>query len=194
MEDEAPLIAGSRHATEVAELVVQLGRAAYANCAADGLTQAQWIAIRYFSRANRFSRTVSAFADFHATTRGTASQTVRSLVEKGYLERRPSDRDGRSAQFDLTALAKRKIDADPLRDVIRAVEALTETQQSRTALGLRAVLGELRRTRSGNSIGVCRLCGHLQADDGSGARCRLMQESLQSPELEELCARFDAKR
>ena len=73
--------ATGRNATEFADLVLQLGRAAYADCAAGGLTQAQWIAMRYFARANRFSRTVSGFADFHGTTRGTASQTIKSLVE-----------------------------------------------------------------------------------------------------------------
>jgi len=184
--------AKSRHATEVADLVLQLGRAAYADCAASGLTQAQWIALRFFSRANRFSRTVSGFADFHATTRGTASQTVKSLVEKGYLARRPSERDGRSTQFDLTPLATRKLEQDPLEDVVRAIGTLTETQQSKTVFGLRAALGELEKARTGDAIGVCRLCGHLQADDGSGNRCRLMRESLESGELEELCVRHNA--
>jgi len=181
----------SRNATEVADLVLQLGRAAYADCSASGLTQAQWIALRFFSRANRFSRTVSGFADFHATTRGTASQTIKSLVENGYLVRRPSERDGRSTQFELTPLAGRKLDHDPLEDVVRAVETLTETQQSRTVAGLRTVLGELEKARAGAAIGVCRLCGHLQSDEGTGNRCRLMRESLQSNELEELCVRFN---
>ena len=182
----------SRNATEVADLVLQLGRAAYADCAATGLTQAQWIALRFFSRANRFSRTVSGFADFHATTRGTASQTIKSLVKNGYLLRRPSARDGRSTQFDLTPLASRKLAQDPLEDVVRAIETLTETQQSRTVAGLRTILGELEKVRAGEGIGVCHLCGHLQADGGSGNRCRLMRESLQSSELEELCVRYNA--
>ncbi len=46
------------NAAEIADLVLQLGRAAYADCTAGGLTQAQWIAIRFFTRANRFSRTI----------------------------------------------------------------------------------------------------------------------------------------
>jgi len=187
-----PMSGNNHNATDVADLVLQLARAAYADCAATGLTQAQWIALRFFSRTNRFSRTVSGFADFHATTRGTASQTVKSLVEKGYLERRPSERDGRSTQFDLTLLARRKLVEDPLEDVVRAIETLTETQQSKTVAGLRTVLGELEKARTGEAIGVCRLCGHLQMDDGSGYRCRLMGESLQSGELEELCVRYNA--
>lgn len=183
----------NRAATEVADLILRLSRAAYADCAGEGLTQAQWIAMRFFSRANRFSRTVSGFAEFHATTRGTASQTIRSLVDKGYLERRPSSRDGRSVQFELTADARNKLAADPLEGIVRAAQQLSATQQSRTVSSLRAVLGELEGASArASSIGACRLCGHLVSDDGSGKRCRLMQESLRDEELGELCVRFDA--
>jgi DNA-binding MarR family transcriptional regulator len=180
-------------AAEVADLVLQLGRAAYAGSMAGGLTQAQWVALRFFSRANRFSRTVSGFADFHATTRGTASQTVKSLVAKGFLVRHRSARDGRSARFDLTPLGRRRLDADPLEDVVRAVGRLTETRQSHLAAGLRAAVGELARSRCGGSTGVCRLCGHLEADGAGGNRCRLLRESLRCDELGELCVRFDAR-
>ncbi len=44
----------------IAELVAQVGRLAYGDEFAAGLTPAQWTALRYFSSANRFSRTVSA--------------------------------------------------------------------------------------------------------------------------------------
>lgn len=182
----------SRSATEVADLVLQLGRAAYADCASTGLTQAQWIALRFFSRTNRFSRTVSGFADFHATTRGTASQTVKSLVRNGYLVRRRSERDGRSVQFDLTPMARRRLRLDPLEKVVRAAGALSETQRSRTASGLRAVLGELERSRPCGTVGVCRLCGHRESGD-AGSRCRLMEEDLEPAELQELCVRFRAE-
>src|SRR6476469_6003032 len=70
-----------------ADLVLRLSRAALGEGFVEALTSAQWTAPRYFSRANRFSRTVSAFAEFHATTRGTASQTVKSLIKPGYLAR-----------------------------------------------------------------------------------------------------------
>src|SRR6516165_1271169 len=51
------------------------------------LSPAQWMALRYFARANTFSRTPSAFAEFQATTRGTASQAIKALEAGGYLVR-----------------------------------------------------------------------------------------------------------
>ena len=93
-------------ARAAADLVLRLGRAALGEGFVEALTSAQWTALRYFSRANRFSRTVSAFAEFHATTRGTASQTVKGLIKQGYLARIPSDTDGRSARVDPTESAQ----------------------------------------------------------------------------------------
>src|ERR1700737_2503624 len=75
------------HSRVIAELVLRLGRIASGEGLVEGLTPAQWTVLRYFARANRFSRTPSAFAAFHGTTRGTASQTIKNLEIQGYLTR-----------------------------------------------------------------------------------------------------------
>ena len=182
-----------RNAAEIADLVLQLGRAAYADCAADGLTQAQWIALRFFARANRFSRTISGFAQFHATTRGTASQTVKTLVAKGYLERTPSEKDARSVRFDVTALARRKLLHDPLTSVANAAESLGEERLTQLTAYLRAMLGDVSNQRQQPAAGFCRLCGHLDRGvGGQNAQCRLMREPLVDKEFEELCVRYHA--
>lgn len=179
---------------QLAELALQLGRLTYGDYAADGLTPAQWTALRYFAMANRFSRTVSGFAEFHATTRGTASQTVKSLVARGFLRRTPSERDGRSIRFDLTPAARRQLDKDPFEIIVRAAAVLPPVQQARTVAALQSLLEELAGTRQRELPGRCALCGHL--GDGEGAqtfRCRLLDEPLVASELEELCVRFTVR-
>jgi DNA-binding MarR family transcriptional regulator len=176
---------------QVAELALQLGRAAYGDTAAAGFTPAQWMALRYFARANRFSRTVSAFAGFHATTRGTASQTVKSLVKRGYLTRVRSERDGRSATFNLTERARRRLADDPFEAVVRASLALSPAQRDRTASGLRGMLRQLSAERQRPAMGVCARCGHLAVNDGGAFQCRLLHESLAPAELEQICVRFE---
>jgi DNA-binding MarR family transcriptional regulator len=171
----------------VAELALQLGRAAYGESSAQDLTPAQWMALRFFARANRFSRTVSAFAQFHATTRGTASQTVKSLVQRGYLTRTRSDRDGRSATFDLTGKSRRKLGGDPFEAVVRAALELSPAQRARTASGLRHILQQLAVQRERSALGMCTLCGHLASGEAGGFRCRLLREPLAARELDQLC-------
>ncbi len=171
----------------VAELALQLGRAAYGESSAASLTPAQWMALRFFGRANRFSRTVSAFAEFHSTTRGTASQTVKSLVGQGFLTRTRCLRDGRSATFNLTDRGRRQLAGDPFEAVVRAVTTLSPSQRDRTASGLRLILQKLSVDRERPALGMCTLCGYLTGGAERGFSCRLMQEPLAPAELEQLC-------
>ena len=148
----------------VAELVTQLGRYAYGDTPAVGLTPAQWTALRYFSRANRFSRTVSAFAEFHATTRGTASGTVKSLVQGGYLKRTPSSSDGRSARLDMTSKARAILLNDPFQRLMSASDTLSTTARRAVSRGLDRMLGELAQDLGKPRFGVCTDCRHLCGD------------------------------
>ncbi len=96
-------------ARETAELLVQVGRLVKAEGYDGKLSPAQWMALRYFARANPFSRTPSAFAEFQATTRGTASETIKALEAGGYLVRQRSKADGRSVSVQLTSKGKRAL-------------------------------------------------------------------------------------
>src|ERR1017187_6089329 len=94
-------------ARETAELLVQVGRLVQAESYDGGLNPAQWMALRFFGRANQFSRSPSAFAEFRATTRGTATQTIKSLEAGGYLVRQPSKADRRSVSLRLRSEERR---------------------------------------------------------------------------------------
>src|SRR5256714_13007018 len=72
-------------ARETAELLLLVGRLVQAGGYDGELSPAQWMALRFFARANSFSRTPSAFAEFQATTRGTASQAIKALEAGGDL-------------------------------------------------------------------------------------------------------------
>ena len=176
----------------VAQLVEQLGHCACAEGFSAGLNPAQWSALRYFERANRFSRTVSAFAQYHGTTRGTASQTIRALIKKGFLRRLPAKHDQRSFRLDVTERAQRALASDPLAEFANAAGALPAEQCSALALGLRAILNQVLEQRAQRPFGVCTSCRHLCAaqagDQGARAhRCRLQDETLGEQDLGKIC-------
>lgn len=175
----------------LAELLVLLGRLAYSGGRLAGLTPAQWAVLRYFARANRFSRTVSSFADFHATTRGTASQTVKALVQSGYLTRTRSSLDGRSVRFDMTEQAHAALREDPLDDVASAVGQLPLKARAEATGSLRRILAELARRRGGKEFGTCASCGHVErCGDGDTFRCHYFGAAVEPFELELLCSNF----
>lgn len=183
----------------VAELVTRLGRIVYGDGFIEGLTPAQWTALRYFSRANRFSRTVSAFAEFHATTRGTASQTVKSLVENGYLRRERSTRDRRSVRFDLTQPARALLARDPFESLVAAAGNLSNTSRQVLGQGLDRMLRTLTEHHGKKAFGTCVNCRYLSTgvccqEDTTGLQCELLGEALSEPETEQLCVNFTASR
>ena len=108
-------------ARETAELLLLVGRLVQADGYEGELSPAQWMALRFFARASSFSRTPSAFAEFQATTRGTASQAIKALEAVGYLVRQRSQADGRSVTLRLTDKGHEVVARDPLEALVRAV-------------------------------------------------------------------------
>src|ERR1700749_2283933 len=55
----------------LARLIEQVGKAAYNLGYTPGLNPAQWAALRYFDEATHERQTVTGFAQFQGTTKGT---------------------------------------------------------------------------------------------------------------------------
>ena len=148
----------------IAELVFHLGRIASGEGLVEGLTAAQWAVLRYFAQANRFSRTPSAFAAFHGTTRGTASQTIKSIETLGYLTRMRSEADGRSVRLVLTDKARGILANDPFESLVRAADSLSPSVQGRFTNALQSMLGQVALERGKPPFGTCTSCQHLESD------------------------------
>lgn len=179
----------------IAELVFHLGRIASGEGLVEGLTAAQWAVLRYFGQANRFSQTPSAFAAFHGTTRGTASQTIKSLEAQGYLTRMRSEDDGRSVRLVLTEKARSILANDPFESLVRAADSLPTSVQSHFANALQRMLGQVAQERGKPPFGTCTSCQHLKSDGFSRDEripyaCGFTREPLRLEELDEVCINF----
>ncbi len=179
----------------IAELVFHLGRIASGEGLVEGLTAAQWAVLRYLARANRFSRTPSAFAAFHATTRGTASQTIKSLETQGYLTRMRSEDDRRSVRLVLTEKARGILANDPFESLVRAVNSLPPSGQGHFANALQRMLGQVAQERGKPPFGTCTSCQHLESDGCSREgqtpyACGFTSEPLRLEELDGVCINF----
>ena len=179
----------------IPELALHLGRIASGDGLVEGLTPAQWAVLRYFARANRFSRTPSAFAAFHGTTRGTASQTIKNLEAQGYLTRMRSEADGRSAKLNLTDKARAVLASDPLEVLVRAADALPPGVRGHIATALQRMLRQVALERGKPPFGSCTSCEHLEGDgccrEGwAPFACGFVREPLLLEELDDLCINF----
>lgn len=172
-----------------AQLIERLGRLLRADDHAAGLNPAQTEALGYLARANRFSRTPAALAEYLGSTRGTISQTLIALEAKGLLDRQTNARDGRSVVFSVTKAGSRFLQTSPVRELATAIDHtgkaadLADTLESalRTAIILRG-----RR-----AFGTCQTCLHFRRDQSRGAtphHCALLDEPLREADAVLICA------
>ena len=157
---------------------------------AQSLTPAQWMALRYFARANRLSRTPSAFSEFHATTRGTASQVVKSLIKAGLLARKANQADGRSALIEVTEAGAAQLRHDPLSALAAAIETLPEPARAGFTRSLSQIGVALARQRRGPVFGMCSDCSHCDTSQPEEPWCHCMQGPLKQDDMAALCVDF----
>jgi len=179
-------------AEQLAEMLVHIGRTARGEEVGANLTASQWVALRFFARANRASRTPSAFASFQATTRGTASQTIKTLEGKGLLQRQRSDSDGRSVQFELTPSGCDLLEHDPLRHLINALWGLRDDERATLQRVLPALAADLAAQRGCRAFGTCGDCGHYE-DRPCGGYCACAALDLTPEDIGQLCASYAPK-
>ena len=159
---------------------------------ASGLNPAQWEALRFIARANRYSRSPGAIARYLGTTRGTVSQTLIALEAKGYIRRLRCDADRRSLTVDLTDTGRALIENDPLCLVLKAADALDCEAQSRLADGLDGLARAVQTAKGMPEFGPCLDCVHFcpsKAEDES-CHCALTDEPIPAGETAKICVEF----
>src|SRR5271157_2536545 len=186
---------------ETAELLLVVGRLVQAEGYHGELSPAQWMALRFFARANQFSRNPSALAEFQATTRGTASQAIKALETGGYLGRRRSEADGRSVTLRLTDKGKEAIARDPFEVLVRAVDLLDPEEQTVVRHALHQVLTTVAANGGHQPFGVCRDCAYLGGETcccstrpaWSALECLLFGVPLEPEDVGLVCVHFQSK-
>lgn len=176
-------------AIEAAHLIDRLER--LARLSDSDLNPAQWEALRYLDRANRFSRTPAALADYLASTRGTVSQTLIALEGKGYVDRQQNARDGRSIDVALTALGRRALAHDPLMLLAKDIQDAAGGHLEQLLENLRDTLKSAIGRNNGKAFGVCKTCCHFRSDVRPGARspnwCALLEAPLSDADSLAIC-------
>ena len=163
--------------------------------AVSGLPPAQVQALAYLARANRYSDTPQAVAEYLGATKGTVSQTLLRLREKGYLLEKPDNTDARVLHLTPSAKGRRLLKTIQPHEFLEV--ALGQVHKS-TSLekGLEDLLRGMQHARGGRAFGVCQGCRHHLAKDrasGSGgtAQCGLTGENLKPAEARLLCREFE---
>jgi DNA-binding MarR family transcriptional regulator len=126
------------------------------------LNPAQWEALRYLARANRFSDSPGALTRYLGSTKGTVSQTIKALERKGLVTKSQRANERRSVCLTLTETAKTALANDPLAAFSRTIDDLNGKTKRRLSKGLRGLLeAELTRQEQ-PQFGVCSTCRYYR--------------------------------
>jgi DNA-binding MarR family transcriptional regulator len=180
----------------IATLVDRLSRIAHSLQYSQGLNPAQWEALRYLARANKYSTSPGVLAEYLGTTKGTVSQTLIALESKGLIQRVRCDADRRKVRLGLTEAGCAMLRNDPLHRIENACRDLPLTERERMLPPLTAIVEGLCRRQEAGGFGVCGKCCHLASPDGVGTcegsrRCGLTNEPLAPDELTQICVSFE---
>ena len=188
-------------AREAIELVGQMARILWFEGTKHGLRDREWMALRFLSRANRFSRTPSALASYVGTTRGTASFIIGELERLGYIERKRSATDKRSVMLSVTQQGKKFLMRDPIGVLLEAIAVLGDETKIHFRDTLRHVLDQSDAAEQRHHTDVCERCIFLREDrttaDGKTTlefSCRLFRAPIAEAEVDLLCTSFEHHR
>ncbi|MCG2629286.1 MarR family transcriptional regulator [Bradyrhizobium sp. WYCCWR 13023] len=188
-------------AREAIELLGQVARILWFEGTKHGMRDREWMALRFLSRANRFSRTPSALASYVGTTRGTASFIIGELERLGYVERTRSSKDKRSVMLSVTQQGKKFLARDPVNGLADAFAVLDDDSKLRFRDTLRHVLDQADAAEQRHHTDVCKRCIFLREDRTASENkstveftCRLFRASIAEAEIELLCTSFEHHR
>ncbi len=179
------------------ELLDRIGRIAHGLQFALGLNPAQWEALRFLARANRYSRSPSALAEFLGTTKGTASQTLNALESKGLVKRTRRASDRRWVDLEVTPSGMELIEKDPMGLVLEAASRLSRDECESMNAALGCLVANLQRAIGLPEFGPCPDCVHFCVEHGgpeaqSVCRCALNEDELPSHDIHLLCTSFES--
>lgn len=188
-DDDAKDVSGADIAAPL-ERLARITRAAEHDGA---LNPAQWEALRFLARANRFSNSPGALTRYLGATKGTVSQTVKALERKGHIAKTGRDGQSRSIALSLTPKGEAMLSLDPWARLAETLAGLGGKTRRRLAKGLGEVLTvELARSNL-PSFGTCDICRFYRekgrdADPGGPHLCMLLEQPLTQVEARQICA------
>ncbi|MFT7463517.1 MAG: MarR family transcriptional repressor of emrRAB [Pseudohongiellaceae bacterium] len=176
---------GSHRTYELLERLGNLLRAEERRAGQEhGLQPVHLHALSYLARCNRYSDSPAGVTTYLGVTKGTASQTLRRLQEKGLVRSKPDRDDGRRLRLALTAKGHRVLGATVPPPAFRM--ALDGLPQAQGEAALEELLRRLQRENDSRSFGVCRTCRY-HVIKGTQAECGLTDEPLSATDAGLIC-------
>ena len=155
---------------------------------AAGLQSAHHDILEYLSRCNRYSDTMQTVAEYMGLTKGTVSQSIKLLEEKGYIKKNSDIRDGRVQHLQLTDRGREYVwGADS--QTRRIFESINVNPAYARVFGtiLNDILWQMQMRQGKKGFLQCRTCRHNRMQDDGTSLCGLTLEPLGAEDAQKIC-------
>lgn len=157
-------------------------------CTELGLQPVHFQVLNYLSRANKYSNTPAAVANYLGMTRGTVSQSLIILEKKGLLEKIPDTQDKRMVHLHLLPEGQQILKQARPSDLFNSATSILRDSNHppSDANVFQQALTALQKANQSQSFGVCKTCRNFSVKEGSYF-CQLTQEKLTDTDSEQIC-------
>lgn len=153
-----------------------------------GLQPVQFEALHYLSMCNRYSDTPKAVAEYLGLTKGTVSQSIKVLENRGLLTKQTDSKDKRITHISVTKAGRDLI-------ALLAPSALLESfcrqggwKETQVLVeNLTSLLREIQTRHQHRTFGQCMTCIHNVKKGKDRFFCDLTKEPLSAPDVELIC-------
>lgn len=151
-----------------------------------GLLPVQLAILGYLRDANRYSNMPQCLTEYLGLTKGTVSQSLKLIEERGWVLRQSDETDRRLVRLALTEAGREVLEQAPGDSWRSAVEQLPAGEQEQLRASLTRLLAFWQQARGGKTFGVCRTCRHFRPGE-SVHQCGLTGEALSDADSEQIC-------
>ncbi len=161
-----------------------------------GLNPAQWEALRYVARANRFSNSPIALTKFLGATKGTISQTLIALERKGLITKSKREGERRSIALGITDEGTEFLMQDPWRQLVCVASDFKPKQINTLGKTTGKLLKSELDKKQLPSFGVCQTCRFFR-EKGASKKiegphfCLLFEQGLSKKEIKKICCEHE---
>ena len=152
-----------------------------------GLLPVQIEALTYLTRCNRYSDTPQAVTEYLGLTKGTVSQSLKVLEQKGLLRKQQDTEDKRITHLAPTTKGKKLIEqAFPAKSLEAALAKTSSVQGNKLEETLRSLLREMQHQHDRKTFAACHTC-RFNERHPKGYVCGLTKEPLSKREVQLIC-------
>lgn len=152
-----------------------------------GLQPVQLEALSYLSTCNQYSDTLLAVTEYLGLTKGTVSQSLKVLENKGLIEKVKDAADKRVTHLVVTDKGRKLLwKTSPPTHFSQAVDVMPTNQQAALKVLLKDMLAEYQQQSGRKGFGVCKTCKFNESGE-QGFRCGLTKDTLTERDISLIC-------